>query len=465
MPVDRAAIRDAAKYLRSVRPIDPAEIREYVSDRPDARVVRQVLRESAIDLGLVERADGTFVPVSAGSIQPSFEGVTALPDRYGNVIEERLVDRFGPDWATGESGDRLREVVRGFKADYHAGRSVEYDETVALGYAIYHLPAYYAATQYVFWDLVRDGLLDRSPRVLDVGAGVGGPAMGLIDLLGADDDPALIEYHAVEPSDAVSILRPLLETTGPNVHWQIHRSRAKDVDPAGPYDVILFSNVVSELSDPVAVVDEYRSHLAPDGSLVAVAPADRETSLSLRSVERAVEQRGATVYAPMVRLFPDVVPTVDVWSFDERQPIDLPDVQRRLGAPAERPEEFHHTAVRYSYSILREDDARRYDVDASTRPVVPLGETTDHVTERRDVVVAKLSRDLADDGHPVFTVSDGSERERHFAVLVNETELNRRLVSAEYGDLLAVEGALVLWNEDEEAVNLVIDEETVVDPV
>jgi len=215
--------------------------------------------------------------------------------------------------------------------------------------------------------------------------------------------------------------------------------------------------------EPVAVADDYLDVLADDGTMAAIAPADRNTSLGLRSVERALEERGATVYAPMVRLWPAMRPTVDVWSFDQRPDVERPSFQTRLAAGAERPAEFQHTTVKFSYSFLRSDGARRFAVDATEHPVTALADTDAHVTDRLDVLVAKLSRDIADDGHPLFTVSDGSERERHFAVLVNETALNRTLNDADYGDLLRIERALVLWNDDEDAVNLVIDEETVVD--
>ncbi|MFB6271066.1 MAG: SAM-dependent methyltransferase, partial [Halobacterium sp.] len=64
MVVDRDAVLDNAKYLKGVRPLDPAEIREYVEGQPHEGVVRQILREHAADLGVVERDDGTFVPAS-----------------------------------------------------------------------------------------------------------------------------------------------------------------------------------------------------------------------------------------------------------------------------------------------------------------------------------------------------------------------------------------------------------------
>jgi len=61
--------------------------------------------------------------------------------------------------------------VRRLKDDYLYGNDVAYDRVAALGYAIYHLPAYYATIGYVLDDLTENGLLDRTLRVLDGGCG------------------------------------------------------------------------------------------------------------------------------------------------------------------------------------------------------------------------------------------------------------------------------------------------------
>jgi hypothetical protein len=92
----------------------------------------------------------------------------------------------------------------------------------------------------------------------------------------------------------------------------------------------------------------------------------------------------------------------------------------------------------------------------------------------------KLSRDLArtgpdrDGGHrgpndpdpnPVFKIGDGSESVDHYAVVTKESALNRDLFRVDYGAVVAIENVLALWNDDEGAYNLVVDAETVVDPV
>ncbi|ERH07841.1 MAG: hypothetical protein J07HN4v3_00204 [Halonotius sp. J07HN4] len=214
--IDREAVRSNAKYLQEVRPIDPEEIAEYIEGRPHPAVVAQTLREEAVDLGLIEREDGTFVPLEVETVAHREWSPTALPTAYSRGIEELLVDRFGPDWHRGESGATLRSTIRELKADYLAGDDIEYDATTAAGYAIYHLPAYYAAAGYVLATLTERGLLPASLRVLDVGAGVGGPGLGLHDLIFGDEpddrDPAagLVDYHAVEPSPAADVLEGLL---------------------------------------------------------------------------------------------------------------------------------------------------------------------------------------------------------------------------------------------------------------
>jgi SAM-dependent methyltransferase len=466
MPGDREAVRDAAKYLRSVRPIDPAEITEYVPGGADLRLVRQILRESALDLGLAEGPDGSFRPAATGPFRPDVGPVEGLPDQYDRALTDLLVERYGPEWHRGETGAAIRDRIDRLKADYFEGRSVRYDRDVALAYAVYHLADYYATGCSILEWLAAEGLLPSRARVLDVGAGVGGPALALADCYDVGDDAderPLLEYHAVEPSAAAEVLAALLGDGPRNVHTTIHRERAEDFDPIGEFDLVFFNNVLSELSAPEAVAARYLESVAEDGSLVLTAPADRETSLTLRSVERGLESRGATVYGPTVRLWPNETPTDDCWSFDRRPDIDAPSVQTALATEAEDPDAVCKTSVQYSYAVMRRDARRRYDLTLDRSNVAMLAETESHVGSRLDLVVAKLSRDLSGDGHPLFRVSDGSESLSHFAVLVNETALNEALLQADYGDLLQIEGALALHNAEEGAYNLVVDEETVVD--
>ncbi|NKE37116.1 class I SAM-dependent methyltransferase [Natronococcus sp. JC468] len=486
MTDQREAIRSNAKYLRNVRPIDPEEICDYVEGSPHPAVVRQHLREDAVSLGLREREDGTFVPVGDEPVRPRRGPVERFPARYEERLEDFLVERYGVDWHRDGTGQLLRSTIRRFKSRYLEGRPVEYDDDVAAGYAIYHLPGYYAAVQYALDDLAERGLLGRELRVLDVGAGVGGPALGLCDYL---PDDAVVDYHAIEPSAAADVLEGLLAETGRNVHPTIHRDPVEDVDLGAlgdgeGFDLVLACNVLSELADPEAVARSALGALASDGTFLGMAPADKNTSVELRALERELEgttvaadavggsAREVTVYGPTVRLWPDATPTDRGWSFDARPDLAVPSFQRRLdeATPADdadhAPGEFVNVDVQFSYSQLRLDGTRRIEISLETGDWARMAETERHVTNRIDLAAAKLSRSLSADGaNPLFKISDGSEAVDHYAVLTRESALNRPLLEADYGEVLTFEGVLALWNDDEGAYNLVVDEETIVDRI
>jgi hypothetical protein len=142
----------------------------------------------------------------------------------------------------------------------------------------------------------------------------------------------------------------------------------------------------------------------------------------------------------------------------------VPPFQRRLDAAGGGEGAFVNVDVQFSYFVLRTDGERRIDRTPAPDRWAKLADSEHHVGERVDLLAAKLSRSLSGGtGNPLFKVGDGSESVDHFAVLARETALNGDLLGAAYGDPLAFENVLVLWNEDERAYNLVVDDETVVD--
>ena len=468
-PETRKQIRENAQYLRSVRPLDPEELYEYVEGQPHPAVVRQVLREEAVDLAIVERDDGTFVPAPEGPLSVSPRAVERFPPEHEHRVEELLVDAYGEDWARGDSGDRLRERVRDIKERYLRRERVEYDELSAHGYAVYHLPDYYAVATHALSGLAADGLLPSRLRVLDVGAGVGGPALALADL--AADAGALLDYHAVEPSAAADVLEALLDPAAGSRSVTVHRDTAESfdldgaVEEGGPFDLVLFSNVLNELDDPDGVLERYLDGLAADGTLLALEPADRNTATGLRESERAVADDGpATVYAPTVRLWPHQSPDSESWSFERKPDIAVPPMQTRLDDPAGGTGEFVNVDVQYAYSVLRKDGRRVIDITPDRSAHAPMADAERYVTDRVNLLAIKLSHDLSEDGsNPLYLLGDGSQTVDHFAVLTEPSLLNEDLGAAEYGDLLSIRNALVLWNDDEGAYNVVVDGETTVD--
>jgi SAM-dependent methyltransferase len=285
-------------------------------------------------------------------------------------------------------------------------------------------------------------------------------------------DDTLVEYHAVEPSAAADVFEAMLDGTRSGFATTVHRETAEAFDPEGEYDLIVFGNVLSELESPIEVVERYLDSLAPDGTVLAIAPAEERTATRLRRIERDLVDRNAdlTVYAPTIRLWDGYQPTDRGWTFTRKPKVDVPAFQRRLDEDrsadkGSTPGDGTYTkpVVQFAYLLLRKDGQRAIEYEPDPDRVAKMAEMERHVTERIDLAALKLSPDLAEDGHPLFKISDGSEAVDHYAVLTDRSALNETLADAPYGSLLLFENVLVLWNDDEGAYNLVVDGESAVD--
>ncbi len=462
-------ILETAKYLRRVRPIDPEEVVDYLDAPADPATVHAVLREHAAELMLLERPDGRFVPPERRQIHRRDGVDTVFPARYAAHVVERLERQYGERWHEGESGDTLREAIRTIKQLYFEGGAVQYSLDETLGYMIYHMPATYASTLYVLDDLASSGVLWSPLRVLDVGAGVGGQALALAEYV---DEDSLVRYRGIEPSrPSTELLESFLERTQMNVHAVVEHATIEAAAIDETYDLMFLVNVLSELEDPTKTVSRLVSHLAADGTIVIIEPADERTSRDLRRVETEVVRAhpAVEVFAPTIRLWPGNQPTDHCWSIATYPDLELPEFQRALDEgkrqrpggrdPATR--EFCNVDVQFSYCVLRTDGKRIVDVEPVGSRVVPLADTPEHIGSRQDVVVVKLSRSLADDtANPLYVVGDGSQHIEHVAVVVEASDATMPLQNAGYGDVVMLFDALVLWNEDEDAINLVVDGQT-----
>jgi len=330
--------------------------------------------------------------------------------------------------------------VRRLKDDYLYGNDVAYDRVAALGYAIYHLlPAYYATIGYVLDDLTENGLLDRTLRVLDVGAGVGGPALGLHDYL---PDDAVVDYHAVEAERSRRRARPDARRDGAELPaddprgdggvllWDRRRGKSGDNDP-DEFDLVVFGNVLSELDDPVAVVEAALGRLADDRSVVAFAPADRNTAMGLREVERAVAtprpaSRRTRPRSGSGRTRPRTVGGHSTWpttSISRRSSAGSTRTAER--GSTDEPGEFVNVDVQFAYAILRPDGKRRVDVQANDGRCARMADSEEHVTDRVNYLAVKLSHDLSDGDNALYRVGDGSQTVDHYLVCTRDRPQRR----------------------------------------
>ena len=153
-------------------------------------------------------------------------------------------------------------------------------------------------------ELARAGRLPaRDPlRVLDLGAGAGAMTLGLaaatgraLDVVAIDRDGGALKILAAAARRAPS---PITVRT-------IDGDLA--ARPSGPFDLILLGTVVNELPPPIRaplILDLVQRALAPDGAVVILEPALRDTTRALHELRDAVAAAGVFVAAPCTRQGP-----------------------------------------------------------------------------------------------------------------------------------------------------------------
>ncbi|XGI84555.1 methyltransferase domain-containing protein [Halorutilales archaeon Cl-col2-1] len=445
---ERDEILDTVRYTAKAHDFTTEEIDNYLPFDADPDEVRGVISDNVYDVSVGETEEGVFTRVEGDEVEVDFDpGISdRIESNVGGILEEEI-----------KSERQILEYIDSLRGSY-PGSGVEYTAEDCLAYLVYHFPAYYVEAKHVLSDLP---LKDRM-RVLDVGAGVGANALGLHDLLPSQ---TAVEYTAVEPSEAAEYLERLLSETRTTFGTNVEKETAGSFSPEADerYDLILFFNVLNELSDPVDVLEEYIEYLSEDGSLVVVDPADLETSVPLREIQREFHH-DYTVYGPCTYLW-DEKCGGRCWSFDSVG-FEPPDFARSYVGDRDA---YVRDEVKYSHFVLRKDGRTRRSYDARRSEEAMMDEMSENVGRRIRVTAAKMSGDLSDDdkGTEVYKVCDGSAKSEHYAVLRDETEFNRYLRDADYGEILRLEDVLVHYNPNEsedvpESYHLVVDDESVV---
>jgi len=288
--------------------------------------------------------------------------------------------------------------------------------------------------------------------------------------------------HAVEPSAAADVLDRMLDETGRNFRPTIHEETAESffgIDGGAKAVTTTPTSSIwscSGTSSRSWTTRSQSSRRRSGGSRTtgassrsrpptATPPWDSER-WSARSRPRD-RRRDVLAHAPALA---GRDPSDGGWSFDVADDLDIPPFQRRLDETAERgstdePGEFVNVDVQFAYAILRPDGKRRVDVQANDGRCARMADSEEHVTDRVNYLAVKLSHDLSDGDNALYRVGDGSQTVDHYLVCTRETVLNDDLRTADYGSVVFVENGLVLWNDDEGAYNVVVDDETVVDLV
>ncbi len=274
-------------------------------------------------------------------------------------------------------GARVAELSAAYNDPKRARSGVRESGAARLGFSFARdVPKGAAAVR----ELVAAGALplDRTLRVLDLGAGLGATTWGLARALGAAGAPAIIEAIWVDSdSEALelgaAIVKERAGREGP-VELRV-RTRAGSVGGAaglGRFDVVLVGQVLSELD--VASDDETRrqrhvellrsllaDRLDEGGALVVVEPALRDRTRHLHRVRDSLASQGATIFAPCLHAGPCPALARDADWCHEDLAVDLPSWL----VPVAKAAGLRHEGLTFSYLVLHRGGRRLVDAVAA----------------------------------------------------------------------------------------------------
>ncbi len=318
--------------------------------------------------------------------------------------------------------------------------------------------------------------LDRSLRVLDLGAGLGATTWGLARALAAGGFSGTIEATWVDPdAQALELAGSVLRARGGREGTVEVRARTVPGAAGGPlpgvsgrFDVILVGQVLSELD--VALPDEVRRqrHAAllgsllderadVEGAVVVIEPALRDRTRHLHHVRDELASRGATVFAPCLHAAPcPALARESDWCHEDLA-VDLP----QWLVPVARAAGLRREGLTFSYLVLHKGGRRWLDairapagaarlriVSGAIRSKGKLEAFTCGELPGPDGPVAARARLMRLDRDETVDNAawDGLER-GDVVVVAPAPELNRPRITSTTG--VAVSGLLAVSNSDD----------------
>jgi precorrin-6B methylase 2 len=275
-------------------------------------------------------------------------------------------------------------------------------------------------------ELANRGLLParRPLRVVDVGAGCGAMSLGLVATVQTDaTGEAAFDITAIDRDiDALRIaadaLRRLATARGTIVGVT---TRVADVKSTSlPHaDLVVMGTVLNELDAAarLALVEDALAAIAPDGAVILIEPALRDTSRALHELRDAViAKASAHVFAPCTRTLAPcpMLAKPDDWCHEDRE-VSLPQRTHELA----RLTHLRDSGLKFSYLTLRKNDA----------PLVEQGPAAWRVVSEAFIAKGK---------HEMFGCSNAGRVPLRL-LKRNRTEANRAFERAKRGDVLVAD--------------------------
>jgi len=404
-----------------------------------------------------------------------------IPDYIQQLVETYIERKTSKAWDDPAVLDRMRNAILVQKSQYWKGQPVSYRKAYpVLGYLAYHAPVYLVQFEHILWQIIGQGLAKSHMRILDLGTGPGVVPLAIIDLLGRVG-AGTAEIYAVERSEehfeAYNALVPAAAAVqGDTVRVEkLIREDIRELKAGAlpdQIDLMVFSNVLGELRDMnieerADLVARLTGHLAPDGTVVVVEPADLKNATAMRQTVRAIADRGLTIYSPCSFIWGTACNPERCWTFEQRGNIRPTRLMERLSEEGNG-YRFINVDIKYSSALLRMDGMMQH---AYRVPPGAKFARFSHLRRHRDrtinVVAALMSGNLGDDRTKVYKVCDGTPADPTYAVVPATLRGANRdaLEGLPYGDIVRLYGVLVRFNRDHDAYNLVVLPGTRIEPV
>lgn len=251
------------------------------------------------------------------------------------------------------------------------------DEDLRKAYVAYFLPANMYKIHIPFEELsLHPAGIFRKERlkILDLGSGPGTAILGVLYFFAAQKENPTLEFTAVDPiaenlKDAEGLFklskgRTSVKASLVTIKSSIERTKSL---PEGPFDMILLSNVLSEIahSSPDRIERRTRllktilkGSLTEDGSCILIEPALRETSRELLAVRDGLIKESFHVYSPclMDEPCPALINPKD-WCHEDvpwEPPSMIKEIDRLIG--------LRKDSLKFSYLVIRKNALSIRDV-------------------------------------------------------------------------------------------------------
>jgi Methyltransferase domain len=398
----------------------------------------------------------------------------AVPESLQRLVEEYIGRKTGKPWDDPRVQERIRTAIRAQKGEYWregSARQISYRAGYrVMAYLAYHFPVVFFQTLHLFHDQARAGLIPAHLRLLDVGSGPGVVPLALIEWY-RQAGAGSLEITSIEPSpehrEAFQALVPLFArgVAGIRARDPLPRDiqEMEIADLPGPFDLIVFSNVLNELPDltdqeRAGIVRRVSDRLASGGTILVVEPADLANSTMLRRVVAILGREGLSIRAPCIFPWGGSCPGTECWTFREEAPIRPTRLMAWIGQGRES-YRYLNTDLKFSYSVLGSGGGTVPNYHLRAGPgILRLSRLGRKLGRRVSVAAALMSGDLGNRDYHVYKLCDGTAVKPVYAMIPSHRRaLAGRLARAGYGRLVILREVMVRRNPAHDAFNLLVD--------